>query len=754
MVDFDGIMPITDRTQQSVDRCQLDCDTLSQGHEPTRDLGRLSSTRLPSYQDSLRGYIGRWTPANGYVLQGRFLQDPFLFLEDTDNPRTQTLQEKWARTGDAFFKAIPQRGSLIRRMTELRAQPVIEPPTKRADRYFFRRQLPNREQKVLMVRDGLHGDDHILFDPNQFQGGTGKIDQWSVSPNGAKLAFAYSPQSNDFGSYYVLDVEQAKSAGPGQLPLLSDQTSPVMVTRAPEWLPDGRGFFYRHYPHPEWSRDRRVAHAEVLFHELGTHSRDDEVIYPATGSAEIFASPAMSPTGRYLFIEVWRGYGENDIYYRDLQNFNKGPQLLFSQKGVWSSVRHHQGYFYIMTTKGSGNKQILRRAVDSDAWNIVVPERLFNNPKDPSDGVIIQDFQIVNDRLVLRVSKKAVSSLEFYTLDGARLPDLPALDGFNVKGFSGEPDHTGIVVEIESFLRPRSLYVADPKHGRVEEWEQVDLPFSPKNFEVNQVWYPSRDGTLISMFLVHKKGLKHDANNPVFLYGYGGFNVSKGVPHFREMMVPWLEAGGIFAVPALRGGGEYGEAWHQAGMMEKKQNVFDDFIGAAEYLIQNNYTRPERMGIFGGSNGALLTASVMAQRPELFGAVIIHVPLFDLERYTQIAAGRTWVGELGDPTDNAQPEIFNAIHAYSPYRLILQNGPRHYPAVMVTAGAADGRTGRAHPLKAIAVLHKNQQGGAAPVFRLDRESGHSGPGKLTPRIALDADLVAFMMHALHVSYED
>jgi prolyl oligopeptidase len=480
----------------------------------------------------------------------------------------------------------------------------------------------------------------------------------------------------------------------------------------------------------------RPGYAEVRFHKLGTDPKSDPVIHPRTGSARTFISPALSWDGRWLFVYIREGWNRNDIYYRDLQSADPTFKPFVKDVPALFTVTAWEDHFYIQTDHESPKGRVFRTRTDApgrEHWKEIVPE---------AKDAVLDNFNLVGGRLVLNYLKNASTELQVRELDGTPVRTVP-LPGIGTSGgMSGEPDTDEAYFSFTSFTRPAEIYRTSVKTGESKLWASVKLPVDSSPYTSVQVWYPSKDGTKFSMFIIRRKDMPRDGSTPFILSGYGGFNLSM-TPSFTSSLYPWLEAGGGFALPNLRGGGEYGEEWHQAGMLHKKQNVFDDFIAAAEYLIKHGYTKSERLGIRGGSNGGLLVGAALTQRPELFRAVLCAVPLLDMVRYHLFGSGRTWIPEYGTAED---PEQFKAIHAYSPYHRV-KKGTR-YPALLMQSADSDDRGDPMHARKMTALLQAANKGPHPIILRIEKNAGHGGADLVKQQVESSADSYAFFMHEL------
>ncbi|HEY8966414.1 MAG TPA: prolyl oligopeptidase family serine peptidase, partial [Candidatus Methylacidiphilales bacterium] len=580
--------------------------------------------------------------------------DPFLWLEDAKSPKTQEWVANEAARTRAALDALPQRPLLRQRLSELLYLPAVGVPVKAGGRYFYARKEAGKEKAVEVVKE--KGKERVLLDPAALSAdGSVSLGVWVPNTQGTKVAYSLRQNNSDEATLHLLDVATGKT--------LDTDVIPGAKYAGPSWLPDGSGYFYTWVPtDPAIPTADRPGHAEVRFHCLGDDPAKDAVLHGATGDARTFLSASVDEEGRYLIATISHGWAETDLFYRDLKKADDGwHELAKGLKGE-TSVVSWRGFFTILTADGEGESHgaVYRVAAADPArekWTRIVP---------PSDAVL-QSIAILGGKLFLLQTKDASNALEIRELDGSN-PRSVALPGIgSLGGLSGWADDDEVFFHFASFTIPPHIFRLDAQTGAVALWDEMKFPVDPAPYGVRQVFVASKDGTRVPMFLVGRKDLiapeaVRDGSSPVLLSGYGGFAVSME-PYFSASVYAWLEAGGLYAVANLRGGGEYGEEWHRAGMLGNKQNVFDDFLACAQWLVDQKYTRPAKLAITGGSNGGLLVGAAMTQRPDLFGAVVCAVPLLDMLRYTQFGSGRTWIEEYGDPAD---PAAAKWLAAYSP----------------------------------------------------------------------------------------
>jgi prolyl oligopeptidase len=660
-------------------------------------------------------------------LQGKTIKDPFRWLEDENSPEVQawmTAQDQFARAQLAKY---PRRDELAKRVAQLFYYDALGAPIHHGDRDFYSRKLASKEKTIVYTKD--RSGEHVLFDPNTWsEDGSKGLHGWWASWDGKHVAYAVSEHNSDETVMHVIDVATGKD-----LPDVIEGTKYA----AASWTPDGHGFYYTWVP-PVGAVPiaDRPGFAEVRFHKLGTDPANDPVIHEATKNPQTFLGGGISRDGHWLLAAIQHGWNSSDLYFRDARK--PGPwQPLVEGVAANFDCTVWRDHFYVTTNDGAARYRVFKvdpKKPERAAWKEIVPE---------SDATL-QQTQVIGDRLVLTYLRNAASELEIHDLDGKlqHKLELPPLG--TAVGMSGNPDEDTGYVTYTSFTEPQVIYKASVATGKVTEWNRVKLPVDTSNFVTEQVFFPSKDGTQVSMFILHGKGTQKDGSNPTILYGYGGFNVSL-TPSFSGSRAVWLENGGVYAIPNLRGGGEYGEDWHQAGMLDKKQNVFDDYIAAAEYLIKEGWTSQAHLAISGGSNGGLLVGAALTQRPDLYRAVICAVPLLDMLRYHLYGSGKTWIPEYGSADD---PKQFATLYGYSPYRIAVDAGARQYPAVLFDSADHDDRVDPLHARKLAAVLQANQTSEAPILLRIERNSGHGGADMVKSQVERVADQFAFLLAVL------
>ena len=657
-------------------------------------------TRRPDYPPSPAAEVAE-------TLHGETISDPYRWLEDGDRPETREWTARQNALTQACLAGAPGRERLRRRLDELLSIGALSVPEPAAGRYFYQRRDGRQNQPVLYLRRGAQGEDRPLLDPNALDAaGTTALDWFYPSEDGRLLAYGLSQDGSEQSVLHVMDVDSG-----GVLPDRIPRTRAAALA----WLPDATGFYYTRYPGPkEVPEGEEHYHRAVFFHRLGTDPASDPLVFrPA--EKEHWPGVSLSPDGRWLVLEVARTFDQTDLYLQDLA---AGTPLVPVAKDLPASfageVAH--GRLFLRTNLEAPTYRLY--ALDPErpgreGWREIVP---------PRPESVLESVSVSRHRLALSYLEHASSRLRLTDLEGGdpRDIELPTLG--SLFGLGAEWDGTELFYGFTSYTVPPTVYRIDLEREQEELWRRVEAEIDPSRFEVHQVSVASKDGTPVTMFLVHPTGMARDGNNPVYLTGYGGFNVSM-TPAFSRSLLLWLERGGMVAIPNIRGGGEYGEGWHQGGMLGKKQNSFDDFIAAAEWLIRERYTGPELLAAAGGSNGGLLMGAVLTQRPDLFRAIVIQVPLLDMLRYHRFLIARLWIPEYGSADD---PEQFRWLRAYSPYHHV-RSGER-YPAVLLATAESDTRVDPMHARKMTARLQAATGSDRPVLLRLESRAGH-GAGK-------------------------
>jgi len=670
---------------------------------------------------------------------GTKVADPYRWLEDVDSPETHAWVEAENRVTFAYLEQIPERERIRKRLTALWDYPKYGAPFKKGGRYFFFKNSGLQNQAVLYTQRSLTGEPEVLLDPNALSAdGTVALSILAFAEDGRTMVYGTSGSGSDWQEFRVRDVTTKQDK--------SDHLKWIKFSGA-AWTHDGAGFFYSRYPEPAAGVDPLLDvnhNQKVYYHKLGTDQSADRLIYERPDHPDWGFGVEVSADGRYAVYTVWLGTDRrNRIYYQDLGAPNAPKldapvvRLLDAFDASYGFVGNNGPVFFFQTDNAAPRSRIVAvdtRNPDARAWRELVPQAA-----DPIEG-----SQIVHNTFVIRYLHDAASVLRLFALDGRPAGDvkLPTLG--SIASVTGEPKDDEMFYAFTSFLYPTTIFRHDFKTGQSSVFKAPEISFDASSYETVQVFYRSKDGTRAPMFLTYKKGLKRDGQNPTYLYAYGGFNVNM-TPGFSIGVLAWLEMGGVYAQAVLRGGSEYGEEWHQAGMLERKQNVFDDFIAAAEYLIAEGYTSPPKLAIGGGSNGGLLIGAVLNQRPELFGAALPAVGVMDMLRFHKFTIGWAWVTEYGSADSVAQ---FPALYRYSPIHN-MKPGTK-YPPTLVTTADHDDRVVPGHSFKYAATLQATQAGPAPVLIRIETKAGH-GAGKPTAKIIEEqTDRWAFVVHNLRM----
>jgi prolyl oligopeptidase len=665
---------------------------------------------------------------------GTRVADPYRWLEDSDAPEVKA----WIDAENAFTRSYLQNTSLV--------QPIRERLRERLD--FVRYAIPNEEQGVIVfsknsglqnqsvvyVQQGLQGEPRLLIDPNKLrEDGTAAMTSRDISPDAKYMAYCISLSGSDWQEMHVLDVATGKN-----LP----DVIPNLKFSGASWTKDAKGFFYSRQPKAGTvpAGDEHYF-PKLYYHRLGDDPEKDVFVYDRPDKREAGIGPSVTDDGRYLVVTVWLGSStKNEVYFAPIALGGTAPKLraLFTGfDAAYDFIGSSGDRLFFNTDREAPNRKIV--AMDVSKSKLSAMEPIIPESRD-----VITGASIVNHELWVETLHNAHSRLVAYEPDGTRIDEvqLPAIGSVT---WSGRPESDLLFIGFTSFLFPLTVYRFDFTNRSLVPLYEPHLEFDRAAYTTRQVWYESKDETLVPMFLVHKKNLVLDGNNPVIVNAYGGFDIPM-TPYFSPTRLFWLDQGGILAVPNLRGGGEFGKAWHEAGMLEKKQNVFDDFIAAGEYLIGNGYTRPEQLAIEGGSNGGLLTSAVEMQRPDLFGAVIVQVPVADMLRYHLFTVARFWIPEYGSSDD---PEQFKFLYAYSPLHNVKPG--THYPPTIVLTADTDDRVHPGQARKLAATLQADNASTHPILIRVETRAGHGGGKPISKIIDETADTYAFVMHELGMS---
>ena len=662
---------------------------------------------------------------------GTVVADPYRWLEDPDAPESREWIEAENALTFGFLDTIPARDALRERLTKLWDYERYGMPHLQGGRYFYGRNDGLQNQGVVYVADTLDDEGRVLLDPNTLsQDGTVALAGYAISEDGKRMAYGLSAAGSDWTEWHVRDVDTGED--------LSDHLKWVKFSGA-SWAKDNSGFYYSRYDAPKEGEELQQSNyfPKVYFHVLGTAQDSDVLVYERPDQKEWGLNAGVSEDGRFLIVYVRKGTDRrNGLFYKSLA-VPDAPiiELFGAGEAAYSFLGGDGDTFWLRTDRDAPRGRVV--AVDTKNPDVTHWQTLIPEAEETLEGV-----SVVGQRFVAAYLKDAATQVKVFALDGSfeRIVDLPGLG--SAGGFGGKRHQTETFYSYTSYTAPTTIYRYDMNTGESSLYRRPTVDFSPDDFETTQRFYASKDGTRIPLFLTHKKGLTLDGQNPTYLYGYGGFDVSL-TPSFSPGQIVWLERGGVLAVANLRGGGEYGQAWHEAGKKDKKQNVFDDFIAGGEWLIAQKYTSTPKLAIGGGSNGGLLVGACLTQRPDLFGAALPAVGVLDMLRFQKFTIGWAWTSDYGS-SDNA--EDFPTLYAYSPLHTLKPG--TSYPATLITTGDHDDRVVPAHSFKFAAALQAAQGGDAPVLIRIETRAGH-GAGKPTAKVIEEAaDRWAFLVRVL------
>ncbi len=667
------------------------------------------------------------------VLHGVTVADPYRWMEDIDSPETVGWVDAQAKFTEDFLGKLPRRTALLDRLKKLQDYDKHGLPSKIAGRLFYSRKTGLQAQAVVYWREDQPGaKEQVLLDPNSLsKDGTVALSGYDMTEDGKLMAYGLSEAGSDWQRWKVREVDTGKD--------LDDDIRWVKFSRA-SWSKKGDGFYYSRYAEPEKGQELKEQNLnqKLYFHRLSEPQSKDVLIYERPDHPKWGLHGGETEDGKYLIIHISLGTkDENALFYRDLAAGPGSPvvELLPKFDADYTFAGNEGSTFFFQTTHSAPNRRVI--ALDlakpgPEHWQTLIPES-----KNPITGTHLLAGQWIIERMT-----DAHDEVTVYDRSGREKSRIPLPNFGSAGGFGGRQTDEETFYVVTGFDTPGTIYRYDTRSGTSTVHQETEIDFDASGVEVRQVFFNSKDGTRVPIYLVHKKGLVQDGNNPLLLYGYGGFNISL-TPSFSPSRLAWLEMGGIYAQVNLRGGGEYGQAWHEAGMKERKQNVFDDCIGAAEYLIREKWTQSSRLALMGGSNGGLLVGAVINQRPELFAAAIPQVGVMDMLRFHKFTIGWAWQEEYGSP-DN--PGDFPVLKAYSPLHNLKPG--TSWPATMVMTGDHDDRVFPAHSFKYTAEMQRLQAGPAPILLRVDRRAGH-GAGKPTLKALEEtADAYAFLSQAL------
>jgi prolyl oligopeptidase len=659
--------------------------------------------------------------------------DPYRWLEDTDSADTHAWVEEENKLTFGYLEQIPYRKAIRDRMMKLWNFERFTVPQQQGGRYFYQHNNGLQNQNVLLVAEALNAEPRQLLDPNTLSSdGTVALAGEAVTDDGKLMAYGTAASGSDWEEWHLRDVDTGKD--------LPDLIKWVKFSGA-SWSKDGKGFYYSRYDEPKGTALRDANYFQKLYyHKLGTTQSEDRLIYERPDNKELGFGGSVTNDGHYLVIFVFQGTSpKNRLYYKDLTKpDSEVVKLLDDFDAEYRFIDNDGPVFWIRTDLDAPRGKLIAidtRHPEKANWKTLVEQ---NADK-------LEDVSVVDNLFLLGYLKDAKTEVRVHDLQGKflRNVDLPGIG--TAAGFGGKRKDKETFYSFTSFISPTTIYRYDPETGKSSIFKQPKVDFDATKYETKQVFYSSKDGTRIPMFLTYKKGLKLDGQNPTLLYAYGGFDISL-TPGFSIPTVVWLEMGGIYAQPNLRGGGEYGEDWHLAGTKAKKQNVFDDFIAAAEWLIANKYTSTPKLAIRGGSNGGLLIGAMLTQRPDLFGATLPLVGVMDMLRFQKFTIGWAWTSDYGS-SDNA--DDFKALYAYSPLHN-LKAGTKYPPTLIATADH-DDRVVPGHSFKFAATMQADQAGAAPVLIRIETKAGHGAGKPISKVIDQTADEWSFVAHNLGMS---
>ena len=669
------------------------------------------------------------------VYHGTEVPDPYRWLEQ--DVRESDDVARWVTAENevtsAYLDGIPEREGIRRRLTELWNFEKYQPPVTAGGRYFYLQNNGLQNQYVLYRLDSLDGEPQVLLNPNTWsQDGTVALADFIPSPDGRYVAYGVAQSGSDWQTWQIIEVETGR--------ILEDKIEWVKFSEA-NWTRDGKGFFYSRFDAPQEGTAYQGLNLnqKIYYHRLGSPQADDTLVYARKDHPDWMLFGQATEDGRFLVISIQVGTDERHrIVYRDLtEPYGLPTELIENFDNEYTFVGSDGPALFFQTNLDAPRRRVIAidtRHPEQQHWKEVIPQATDT----------LQDVTLVGHLFVATYLKDARTAVKVYKMDGEFVRDVEFSTIATAYGFEGSRTDTETFYLMMSYTLPPTIYRYDLITRKSTIFRQPEVTFNPDGFEVKQVFYSSKDGTRIPMFLSHKKGIKLDGSNPTLLYGYGGFDISL-TPRFLTARLWWLEQGGVLAVANLRGGGEYGEAWHKAGTKTHKQNVFDDFIGAAEWLIDNKYARKEKLAIQGRSNGGLLVGAALTQRPDLFGATLPAVGVMDMLRFHKFTAGRYWTDDYGSADD---PDEFKALHAYSPYHNIKSD--TCYPPTLVTTADTDDRVVPGHSFKFIARLQAAQDCANATLARIETRAGHGSGKPTSKRIEEAADEWAFLVRNLEM----
>ncbi len=654
------------------------------------------------------------------------VEDPYRWLEDDTSKATKQWVKAQNKVTFDYLNKIPFRDEVEQRLTKIWDYPKESAPFKEGGHYFVYKNSGLQNQSVIYIKEDLEDEGKVFINPNTLsEDGTVSLTNFEVSDDGKYAAYGISRGGSDWREFYVREVATG-----------DDLDDHIMWAKFSgiSWYKGG--FFYSRYPSPE-KGDKLSGVNEnnkVYYHKIGTDQSEDKLVYEEPDNPQRGFGAQVTEDDKYLILYTTESTSGNGLYFKPLDKKNaEFNKLITDFENDYGVVGHYNGKFLIRTNDGAPKYRLM--AVDpknpeKENWEELIPEA----------EEVLNSVSVVGGKMFANYMKDAHSLVKVFEMDGQFAYNIDAELG-TISGFYGKKDDNITFYSLTSFTTPSTIYKYNVAENKSTVYKHSGIDFDPEKYETKQVFYESKDGTKVPMFITHKKGLELDGTNPTLLYGYGGFNVSL-TPRFRITMVPWLENGGVYAQANIRGGGEYGEDWHLAGTKMKKQNVFDDFIAAAEYLIDEGYTNSDRLAIQGGSNGGLLVGAVTNQRPELFEVALPAVGVMDMLRYHKFTIGRYWASDYGTSEDSK--EMFEYLYNYSPLHSVKSG--KEYPAILVTTADHDDRVVPAHSFKYIATVQEKETGHNPTLIRIETKAGHGAGTPTSKAIEQAADIMSFVWY--------
>ena len=654
------------------------------------------------------------------------VHDPYRWMEDLNHPELKSWIKSENKLTQSIMDTIPEKGIFRNSLQELQNYTKIGMPYIRENKEFYFKNNGMQDQYILYVKE--NGVEKVLIDPNKkSEYGIVSIRFISLNKDGSLIAYGQSNAGSDWTDIYIMDVNTGE---------IYDEVLKWVKFSDVDWSPKNNGFFYSRYPEPIEGKEfeNENNNQKLYFHKLNTFQKDDTLIYEDSKNPEYSPYTIITNDHKYLILGKWHGTSKNNtIYYRALDSNKEFIPLIDNWIANMDFIGNDGNIFYFQTDLNAPKNRLIAMDIknpDPKNWVDIIPEK----------EDVLTNVQLIYNQFVVEYRKDVAERLEIYAIDGQYMRSIGLPGKGSINGIRAKEDDRYMYYTFSSYLYPSVIFKYDLKTYQQSLWFEPNINFKADDFTMDQVFYPSKDGTMIPMYLVYAKTLIQNGSNPTLLYGYGGFQISI-MPSFSTSIIAWIKAGGIYAIANLRGGTEYGEDWHSAGMLHNKQNVFDDFIGAAEFLIKEDYTQAKHLSISGRSNGGLLTAATALQRPELFGAVESSVAVADMLRYHKFTIGWAWMSEYGNPN---KKEDFEVLYKYSPIHNIKNNV--EYPSMIITTGNYDDRVVPSHSFKMAATFQHEYKGDNPIIIRIDVDAGHGSGKPISKWIEEKADVFGFLLH--------